>query len=317
MRKPVTAIIPVRNGSKWINSFSRYLFFEIREQDEVIFVDDNSTDNSLALLKEVKLATRNLVVLENSGSGLVSALNLALRRAKNEWVARFDIDDAYVLGRLDSQLALIGPETGLVFGDYEFYGDGIEPLGILPSAIWDLPTRVSLYSSQRTPHPIALFKKNVAIEAGLYKEEDFPAEDLGLWLRMAKISKIETIPIVLLNYNLRRDSVSASRYLEIKSKTREVIKRYSLDISSEELTLKAIRRYSKKYSEYRLGSERKVLFYVDILRYLKSHGNLDYNLVRFLILSVFIFMNPKNFLSLIRLILQRKKRNRFRRLRSV
>ena len=315
MRKPVTAIIPVRNGAKWIDSFTKYLALEINEKDEVIFVDDNSSDQSFFLLENLQLSTHNVKILRNQGTGLVSALNLAISHATNEWIARFDIDDSYVVGRLDTQLALEDSETALVFSDYTFLGEGVTNLGTLPSAIWDFPTRISLFSSQRTPHPIALIKREVAIKAGMYKEEDFPAEDLGLWLRIAQLSKITTVPVVLLKYNLRLGSVSSTNYKQIKNLTKEVIRKYSLDISEKLMTLGSLSTYLSSYSQYTLSSERKVLFILDLLKYCLFFKRNYFSLVKLFLFSLLILIQPKNFFALSRLLFQKYQRMRFRKLK--
>lgn len=312
MRPSVTALIPIRNGAEWIKPFINYLTLELREDDEALFIDDNSIDDSYSLVQKLISGIPNARILQNSGDGLVDALNLGLTEARRQWIARFDIDDVYSLGRLDCQLSLLHSDTGLVFGDYSFFGNGKTFLGVIPSAIWDFPTKLSLLSSQRTPHPLALFKKSIALEAGMYEREDYPAEDLGLWLRIARHSKLVTIPIVLLKYNLRQNSISSSRYYEIKNLTKQILNKYPLTFPEETLSLGSINSIVKNYSEFTYGDERKILFILDVLRYsIKSKGLLP-TMRKYLIFCIWFFLVPKRIFALTKLIIQRRQRQQFR-----
>ena len=58
------------------------------------------------------------------------------------------------------------------------------------------------------------------LAAGGYKAIDFPAEDLGLWFRLAEIGKIVSTPRQLLHYRLGGGSISSlhrSQQINIKN----------------------------------------------------------------------------------------------------
>jgi len=182
----------------------------LRETDELIVVNDGSTDNSALVLASQAVSDPRIRVLTTEGVGLVAALNWGIENAKSPWIARFDVDDEYVLDRLNLQRGLIGNDVAVIFSDYSFISSTGVWLGTVPSAITSNQTKLSLVTSQRTPHPIALLNRANVLSVGGYRLEDFPAEDLGLWLRMVEKGKFLSVPMVLMSYRLSGGSISSS-----------------------------------------------------------------------------------------------------------
>jgi len=84
---------------------------------EVIAVDDGSTDDSLALLREWAGRSRlRVTVLTKPNGGQASARNLGLERASGEWVTFTDPDDTLSPGYLAAVLRFVGehPDVALV-----------------------------------------------------------------------------------------------------------------------------------------------------------------------------------------------------------
>jgi glycosyltransferase involved in cell wall biosynthesis len=189
------------------------------ENDELLVVNDGSTDKSALLLDNLSRRDSRLRILTTEGVGLVKALNLGIESARYPWVARFDVDDEYTLNRINLQRQMISDDVVAIFSDYSFISSSGVWLGSVPSAITSNPTKLSLVSSQRTPHPVALLNKASVVSVGGYQVEDFPAEDLGLWCRMIEEGEFLTVPRVLLHYRLRGGSISSS------NRTTQLIKR--------------------------------------------------------------------------------------------
>ena len=176
----------VKNGAPFLENSLTQIKKNISTGDEVIIVNDGSVDSTIKILEKWKRKIENLRILDSRGLGLVYSLNLGIREASNEWIARFDVDDNYSDNRLAEQRTLIENNVAAIFCDYNFFDHSNKSLGFIPTGILPSATALSLISSQRTPHPGVIFSKTAAYAAGLYRSEDFPAEDISLWLRMAK-----------------------------------------------------------------------------------------------------------------------------------
>ena len=271
-RPPVSALLPVHNGSKWLNSSIPNILSTLYDFDELLILDDGSNDDSWKIIiRHAKLDNR-IVTRKTSRLGLVSTLNLGLNMATHEWIARYDVDDHYPANRLMNQFAASAHHdtAGVVFSDYEIWKDAKQFMGTIPSPIFPLQTKISLFGSQRTAHPSALMRKSIVLGAGGYLESEFPAEDLGLWIRAERIEKLCSANQVGLYYNRNLSSVSSKRKvqaIEMRNRLRS-----SLKFSEEEIQSWIASLESNMYDELSDSTLRFELFAIESLRITRSES---------------------------------------------
>jgi glycosyltransferase involved in cell wall biosynthesis len=267
----LSVLMSVRNGAQFLPNSIKDIESNVSIDDEILIIDDGSQDETGKLLRDWERVNSRVRIITTEPIGFVRALNLGLKEASNDWIARFDVDDRYPKNRLGTQRAIVSRETSAIFCDYEFWAEAHASLGVIPSAIFPSATAVSLVSSQRTPHPGVLFNRLCVIEAGGYRDDDFPAEDISLWLRMAKSGNLITAPQVLLNYRLSQKSISGSKRNLALRKTQRLIQEIGLDAKSIDNCLDNWHDIFDKYSNVDLGSERKVLLYRDLKKGLQYY----------------------------------------------
>jgi hypothetical protein len=158
-----------------------------------------------------------------------------------------------------------------IFSDYELFYDGFRSLGKIHSAVFSPAVSTSLISGQRTAHPSVLFNKNAATSAGGYLKQDFPAEDLSLWLRMSRLGKLVSSPQVLLHYRVGESSISSTRRNEMK-----MMKKVHLrQIGINPIDIKAFgEKYFELFDMYegvRDSTARQILLFRDF-RELRLHS---------------------------------------------
>jgi hypothetical protein len=197
---------------------------------------------------------------------------LGIAEAKNPWVARFDVDDEYPLNRINLQRKLIEDNIVAIFSDYSFTTSVGVSLGTLPSAITSNPTKLSLVSSQRTPHPVALLNRASVLSVGGYRVEDFPAEDLGLWFRLLERGRFLSVPKVLLSYRLSGSSISSSnRKEQFATKSKIIISFRSWDV----LVQNCLEEFSSTiscYLRHQRSTARIILHLRDVAKAAKLSG---------------------------------------------
>jgi len=263
----ISALLPIKNGEKWVDSAITGMLANLSVGDEALVINNGSTDKTLEKLSYWgKLDNRIRVINLNTG-GLVDALNLGLNESKFTWIARFDVDDTYSSDRLLFQRKLISDSVCAIFSDYKFMGEKNVNLGSIPTAIYSDPVKLSLISGQRTPHPSVLFDKNIAKSVGAFRSFDHPAEDLSLWLRMAKVSNLISCPKLLLNYNLHQASISAKNKIIMLEKKNLLINEIGIDFKVAKNVFDDFENYLKKYDAYETGSERSILMLRDLYTY--------------------------------------------------
>jgi glycosyltransferase involved in cell wall biosynthesis len=223
----------------------------------------------------------NINILHTHGLGLVTALNLGIKIATHQWIARFDVDDRYSENRLKYQRKLINENVVAIFSDYSITDLDNRNFGIIPSGVNSHAIKLSLISSQRTAHSSVLFRKSAAIEVGGYLESEFPAEDLGLWLRLARCGDFLSVPETLMHYRLSKGSISSSYPDQQKMKRDILISNYGIPIESIIYCNLNLRNLMNSYNSYQLPATRKLLLLQDLWKSSKDMKALAHLLPRF------------------------------------
>jgi glycosyltransferase involved in cell wall biosynthesis len=264
--KPISAVIPIRNGESFIEDCYSQVSRNLAKHDEAIFVVNGSSDLSYKLLVRLCADQNNMRVINLGEVTLVDALNQGIQESQHDWIARFDIDDLYDDFRISKQRDQINVETIAIFSDYRFIGLGKQQLGYIPSAIFNTPTLVSLFGKNRTAHPSVLFNKSAYESAGKYRREDVNVEDLSLWLRMARLGKFKTVPQPLLNYRLHGNSVIAKSRRLANVNSDKILNSIGLPSGILENAARSAKLIMSEYENFTYANERRLLFLANLYR---------------------------------------------------
>ena len=265
-RTPVTILVPIYNGSRHIRSGLESIAGMASKYDEILLIDDGSEDDSVIQINEFARNFQNINFISRKHFGLVDTLNFGIRESANTLIARADIDDLYSPHRIQQQVELIASSANFsaVFSDYRFISENHIDLGILPSAVHPDLVQLSLINHQRTPHSSVLFNRDSVMEGGGYLSNDFPAEDLALWIRLSRFSKLGSVPEVLLNYTINPSGIteSSKTIMRMKTSTLQRSLLQDLDFDSILLNLKIM---LDTYSKLPLEDIRRALVLRDLL----------------------------------------------------
>jgi len=110
----VSVIIPVCNGERYLSEAIESVLVQAYDQIEVIVVDDGSTDNTAAIVK----GYGSLRYCFQPHSGIGTALNLGIKKARGSYFAFLDADDLWTNKKLISQMEVFkhNPILDIVFG---------------------------------------------------------------------------------------------------------------------------------------------------------------------------------------------------------
>lgn len=273
--QPISILMPIRNGIEFLQQSKDDIILNARPGDEILLVNDNSDDGTAVFLQNWSKEDKRVRILSNpsANQGIANALNLGINEATHSLIGRFDVDDQYDKNRLEIQRAEFKKFNPVgIFSDYSFFSKSEKFLGNIPSPIYSAPTSISLLTNRRTPHSSALLSKSAIIEAGGYRQQDFPAEDLSLWLRMSRLGDLISIPSPLLNYRISQNSVSSSRQKEMISRRKSLQSEIGIYKKDIDFAIENLGEILDLYLRQPQGNLRKILFLKDLADYHKISG---------------------------------------------
>ena len=105
----VSVIIPTYNRIRTLPRALDSVIAQTRPVDEIIVVDDGSSDSTDELVHE---HYPEVTLLRQPNMGVSAARNLGIEQATSDWIALLDSDDRWLPTRLESQLKLIELHPG-------------------------------------------------------------------------------------------------------------------------------------------------------------------------------------------------------------
>lgn len=187
----VTVIIPCYNMSGSIERAVVSAASQALMPTQIIFVDNNSTDDSYAIAKKLRDKSPELItLLKESRQGVAYARNAGLYYARTRYVCCLDADDEILPEFLSVCVEELeaDPSLGMAFTKLEV----VNEQGELHYPQW--PETYDFQRTLRRQNPVptcCVFKREAAIRLGGFRQRYAPdgagAEDAEFWLRMGSI----------------------------------------------------------------------------------------------------------------------------------
>ena len=205
----ISIIINFHNGQKYLKNCIDSILLQEYTNFEIILFDNNSSDNSSLLAKEYK-DKRIKYFYNNNKVTLYKARNLALNKAKGEFIAFLDCDDWWEKNFLSSRASLLSDKNY----DY-YYSNG--------NLYFDKTKKKSKYKKYFLPSGLifknlckdyfiiisgTIFRKNIFDKFGLFNENYNIIGDYDFVMKIAKESKGHATNKELFNYRVHENNYS-------------------------------------------------------------------------------------------------------------
>ena len=323
----ISVIMSVHNEKEYVSDAINSILAQTYQNFELIIIDDYS-DNETADICNVfykNWPTKIRLFRNEHNIGLTKSLNIGLKHAKGDFIARMDADDISLNNRFETQINYLidNSDIDLVGSFY----DEIDKNGKTIRENVKFETEPSiinwrLFFENPIPHPPIMLKKEILNNMGGYNEKIKFSQDYDLFCRLSAFAKMTNLPKVLYKWRVHDKSISKKSNLaqrkiaveisknHISSNINSVLDDYDLDL----LWNKNIRnsndrkRYVELLYQFYLATLKKDLWskyeIIKLKKYIISKLYYHLSLIDkdlsfiFLLLKIF-FIRPRVILKMI------------------
>lgn len=188
MTKIITSVvIPALNAEGLLPNALRSIAQQRCSVDEVVVVDDGSTDGTARVINEWSKKLPITLVSNSLNVGICRSLQKGVAAARGELILRLDADDKWLPAHVESLLQLsVQNRNDVLFAARAQYVDRDNKLMGVSRTLKDSNIRGSLMWDNPLVHSAVAFRKEAYILAGGYLEGS-KWEDYSLWVRLLSI----------------------------------------------------------------------------------------------------------------------------------
>jgi glycosyltransferase involved in cell wall biosynthesis len=191
----VSVIIPTYNCARYVAQAVESALGQTYSDLEVIVLDDGSTDNTPAVMRQYEGKVR---YIRQENRGLPAARNRAIKASSGEYIALLDADDWWEPNKLSEQVPVLDgdPDLCLIYSDLEVIHDNGD---VIKSFLSSRPLATEGYVFDQLFHSGFILPSTVLLrrthfeEAGMFDESMRSHEDMDLWVRMCQRWKVGLI----------------------------------------------------------------------------------------------------------------------------
>jgi len=204
----ISVVIPSYNRRHTLERALRSVIEQTSAVDEIILVDDGSTDDSAAMTTQL---FPDIKLIRQSNRGVSAARNRGIRAARHDWIALLDSDDSWLPHKIQSirEAALLHPGHVLYHSDEIWMRRGVR---VNPkqkhrkSGGWIFKQCLPLCAISPSA---SVLRKSTLQALGLFDESLPACEDYDLWLRLCHRFPVHFIEqALIIKYGGHEDQLS-------------------------------------------------------------------------------------------------------------
>ena len=196
----ISVVMPTYNAETYLREAIDSILNQTFTDFEFLIIDDNSNDKTREIIKSYK--DKRIRLIDGPGKGISAALNVGLKEAKGEYIARMDADDISLPERFEAQVKFMDehPEVGIC-------GTKIHTLEKNNNQwfthIHSNVQLLDLFEDTPFCHPTVMIRKQILDNNNLkYDESSLCAEDQLLWYQILKVTNGYNLEKIYLYYRV-------------------------------------------------------------------------------------------------------------------
>ena len=214
MTASISVVIPCYNAAAFLREAIDSALGQTRPADEIIVVDDASTDGSVEVAQSYGDRIALLRSPNAKGTGHGATANRGIMASRGDYIAFLHADDIWKPQHLEKVAGLLDqwPEAGVAFGRMKRFGTSDDDFPYNPPD-WN-PPQDAFSTIMRTTvlmPSCAVVHRRVAAEIGGFDEgRPFLTDDFDFFVRCSLRSKFVTCPEQTVRYRVHGAQCSSS-----------------------------------------------------------------------------------------------------------
>jgi len=224
------------NSENFLKKNIRSVAVQTYANYEHIFIDGNSSDNTLEIIEEYKKKTPAKVRIHKTNpKGISNAMNEGIKKASGEFLIHLHSDDSFFDENVLQDVADFldkNPNLDWIYGKANVINEKGEKVGIFPNRKilqhshdgWFGKYLVKFFNF--IPHQSVLIRKSVFEKFGYFDETIKSKMDPDMWMRIRKKTTWTFMNRIICNYTIRPGAQSSSKKnIQENKKNLEIVQR--------------------------------------------------------------------------------------------
>ena len=235
----VSIVIPVYNGANYLSLAIHSALAQTYRNIEIIVVNDGSDDNG-ATARIAQMYGDRIRYFEKENGGVASALNLAIREAKGQFISWLSHDDLYTLDKIDRQISFLTeqsePNRCVIYGDYSvFYNTSTETTGVSVPTIDSADFRYFITVQNLLHGCTLLLPKSAFDKHGLFDESLRTTQDYDFWFRIAENFNFIHLPGIVVKSRLHEEQGTRKLRDVALAEANNLLSRFAENLTDEQI----------------------------------------------------------------------------------
>lgn len=202
----ISVAIATYNGEKYIKEQLDSILIQLNDDDEIIISDDNSTDNTIKIIKKYK--DSRIKIYKNLNKGIISNFENAILKCNNEIIFLSDQDDVWKLNKVEKILAYFksNKKINCVISDYEITDEKLNIIKKEKMLSKNKSILANIFKNSYMGSAMA-FRSNIKKEISPFPKK-IPMHDIWIGMILSQNGDVEFCEEKLFYYRRHNEAVT-------------------------------------------------------------------------------------------------------------
>lgn len=253
MKPTISVVIPAYNAGPWIDETLGSVLAQTRSPDEIVVVDDGSTDDTA---ERARSHGKAVTVVQQINGGPPAAYNRGFDLASSDYVAMCPADDLWEAHKLEWQAEVLeaNPSVDVLFGRARYFGlrEGDHPHPARAGVLANAAFLREMYCADVIPAPTAVVRRRLHASLGRF-DTTLPGEDYEFWLRALRAGATFYFDPRLLVHLRQHGGNASSQALQMWEMNHRLRRAYAHDVGDPRLSRRLLARDLRVIARCRFG----------------------------------------------------------------